>query len=297
MVETTRLAAPSQSGLYYRFANLFVSANIELSVMLIRIVNSLILIFLLFLAFRASDNQKFPSLAWVFILATIPYGLFFIASTNSSSWLIIGVGAFSYFLLLCATPRDSKANYCAISGAACSALVAWSARDESTAFLVIATIAVVVHRFSGFRPMFNRRFLILSAGITLISLTLLLRSSVASFAVNSFTYGDDDTPIVRPPHGVFIANIQNLPNYFMGWMGGNPGIGQSDTELPSIVFVCILVSVGFLLISSFNQSSWKMKMSVALVGASLIIIPMWILQRSLLLVGEEVQPRYVLPLS
>ena len=37
-------------------------------------------------------------------------------------------------------------------------------------------------------------------------------------------------------------------------------------------------------------------MSVALVGASLIFVPMWILQRSLLLVGEEVQPRYVLPL-
>ncbi len=296
MVETTRLAGPSSSGLYYRFANLFTSENIELSVILIRLINSLVLVFLLFLAFRASVNQKFPSLAWVFILATIPYGLFFIASTNSSSWLIVGVGAYSYFLMLCATPRRSKVNYYAIAGAICSALVAWSSRGEASPFLVIATSAVVVHRFSGFRALFNRSFLVLSVGVALISSVLFFGSNIASFAVNSFTYGDDDSPIMRSAHGVFMANIQNLPNYFMGWMGGNPGIGQSDTELPSIVFVCILVSVGFLLFSSFNQSSWKMKMSVALVGVSLIFIPMWILQRSLLLVGEEVQPRYVLPL-
>ena len=296
MVETTRLAAPSESGLYYRFANLFISQNIEVSVILIRLINSLILVFLLFLAFRASDNQKFPSLAWVFILATIPYGLFFIASTNSSSWLIVGVGAYSYFLMLCASPHKLKINYYAIVGTVCSVLVAWSSRGEANPFLVIATISVVIHRFSGFRTISKRTLLIFSTGVTMISFALFFKSNTASFAVSSFTYGDDDTPIVRPAQGVLMANIQNLPTYFLGWMGGNPGIGQTDTELPSIVFVSVLAAISFLLISSLNKNSWQMKASVAFVGAMLVFIPIWTLQRSLLFVGEELIPRYLLPL-
>jgi hypothetical protein len=79
-------------------------------------------------------------------------------------------------------------------------------------------------------------------------------------------------------------------------MGGNPGIGQGDTELPSIVFVCVLMAISFLLISSLNKNSWQMKASIAFVGATLIFIPLWTLQRSLLLVGEELLPRYLLPL-
>ena len=93
-----------------------------------------------------------------------------------------------------------------------------------------------------------------------------------------------------------MANIQNLPSYFLGWMGGNPGIGQTDTELPSIVFVCVLAAISFLLISSLNKDSWQMKASISFVGIALVFIPIWTLQRSLLLVGEELIPRYLLPL-
>ena len=296
LVETTRLASPNNSGMYYRFANLLISEDIDASVVLIRLINSLILIFFLFLAFRASENRTHPSLAWIFILTTIPYGLFFITSTNSSSWMIIGVGSFSYFLMLCAQTRDTKVSKYATVGAVCSAIVAWSSRSESNPYLLVAVIAVLIHRFSGARTHFHRTFTSISLGVSMVSLFLFFRLDVTSFAVNSFTYGDDDTPIVRPFQGVLIANIQNLPSYFLGWMGGNPGIGQTDTELPPIVFVCVLVALGFLIFSSLNQSSWQAKASVTFVGASLILIPLWILQRSLLFVGEELIPRYVLPL-
>ena len=294
LVETSRFASSRQIGIYYRIANLFVTSNIDVSVVLIRLLNVVVLLVLLLLGFLASRDYQVPNLAWIFIISSIPYGNFFIASTNSSSWLISGIGSFWYFLLLCFRTEKTNQKY-AVMGAVLAALVALSSRSEAQPYLIITIIATAIYGLRHSKQLEQRTYLIISGLVALLSIYLLRTSAAGRFAQSSFTY-NDGTPIIRSARGVFMSNIQNLPSLFLGFMGGAPGIGQSDTELASIVPWCVLVVVGFLLLGSLVSTSLRLRAAVLFIGTLLIVIPVYVLQKSLLFVGEEVQPRYILPL-
>ena len=292
LVETNRLASSQRMGIYYHVANLLVTSNIDLSVVLIRLLNVAVLLVLLLLGFLASRESRAPNLALVFIFSIIPYGNFFIASTNSSSWLISGIGAFWYFSLLNLKAEKNNQRY-AVVGAALAAFVALSARSEAQPFLLISIIAVAIYGLERSSFLAKKFFLIVSGLTALISILLLRTSTAGEFAQHSFVY-NDGTPVVRPPIGVFMSNLQTLPSLFLGLMGGL----ESDlgAELPSIVPWCVLIVVGFLMLDSLVSTSKRLKMTVSFVGTLLIVIPIYVLQKSLLLVGEEVLPRYLLPL-
>ncbi|HEY5482556.1 MAG TPA: DUF2142 domain-containing protein, partial [Propionibacteriaceae bacterium] len=73
-------------------------------------------------------------------------------------------------------------------------------------------------------------------------------------------------------------------------------LGWLDTTMPSIVYISMIVVCAFMLMAGLSQLP-LMKTVVAVGGILfLVALPLYILNTSHLLVGQDLQPRYLLPL-
>jgi hypothetical protein len=82
------------------------------------------------------------------------------------------------------------------------------------------------------------------------------------------------------------------------WTGvwGSSALGWMDTGLPEIVpwaAASAFVALGFLGLGGMNR---RKAIAALGVGAVLVLLPLWVLTRSGNVVGENLQPRYLLPL-
>jgi hypothetical protein len=89
--------------------------------------------------------------------------------------------------------------------------------------------------------------------------------------------------------------LLNLPDLWVGAFG-TWGLGWLDTPLPSSVWAVTFGIFFALLFSSIRYFDRRQAISAALVFMALILVPMAALHASGLLVGQFIQPRYLLPL-
>jgi hypothetical protein len=104
---------------------------------------------------------------------------------------------------------------------------------------------------------------------------------------------DGGTP--RTGLGVLAINLVQLPELWVGAFGYWP-LGWLDTEMPALVWVTtfgIFTAVVFLLIRGVDKRQGFTLLALAVI---LYVLPLYVLQKSLNHVGEQVQPRYLLPL-
>jgi hypothetical protein len=95
---------------------------------------------------------------------------------------------------------------------------------------------------------------------------------------------------------ILLHNLMNLPDLLFGNTGYVTGsLGWLDTPVPSSAAIGMIMVYAFMLMAGLGRlSRWKVAISAAAVGA-FVAIPLVILQISGFLVGEAVQPRYLLP--
>jgi hypothetical protein len=99
----------------------------------------------------------------------------------------------------------------------------------------------------------------------------------------------------RSAFATLVLNLVRLPSLWTG-VFGYWKLGWLDTYLPELVWIpasAIFTGIVFLGIS---QMSRRKVIAFAGVGLLLVAVPLFVLQKSLTLVGQEVQPRYLLPL-
>jgi hypothetical protein len=94
---------------------------------------------------------------------------------------------------------------------------------------------------------------------------------------------------------LWFRNISDWPTFITGSLGGWP-LGWLDVPMPSIVYFCAMFAFSGILFSGFAYLNFKKSISLLLVTAALVILPLRILALGKNFVGENVQPRYFLPL-
>ena len=301
MIETDRFAKGSfvngNQSLYYWLNGLLVSSSIEISVLLMRIVNCLIAIVLLVLAWNSATHERNHVLWAVLLFTSIPVFVFTVNSNNSSSWAFLGAGFGWYFADAAINTESQKRRNFAIAGLiACLALCATS-RSDALAFVAIQVLFVVVLRVRTFGVLSQNT---LGAAVAIIGTIVagigLMMSGALTFLSSGFSYVFDDTPLQRNGRWIFVHNIQSISDLYIGLVGGIRGVGASDTELYGFVRLAMISAVSFLVITALRGSSTRAKyLFVGLISICLIL-PLWILQVSKLIVGEELLPRYLYPL-
>lgn len=296
MVESSRDLSAYRVSLFYAFNGLFVTSNIELSILVMRLFNIVFLLGLFALARKAAPEDKVDKLILVLLVTCVPGALFWINSNNSSSWTFLGTGFAWFFAYQFVTDSDQGRRTWALAGLIMASVLGIGSRSESAVFITIQIVSMSVLGVLTYRDkLVKKRALILAPTSLLLGFLLYQPSNVRGLVENGFLGGDDESPIVRIGRHVFFSNFLSVSELYVGLLGGLRGIGGSATELTGTVRTLTTFVLGFVIITSLRQVQRAHAAYLAVLLAFIVAVPLYILQKNLLFVGEELVPRYLYP--
>ncbi|WP_026037528.1 DUF2142 domain-containing protein [Salinibacterium sp. PAMC 21357] len=274
---------------YYGAMSVFVGPDVNAAVLVMRLVNIALFVGLgIALCLLLPVNRR-QIVIWQWALTTVPLGLFVLSSNNPSAWAIMGVG---YGWLALLGFYESRGRRRVALGAIflLSAVMASGSRSDATIYFVLAVFAAGILAFES-----TQRFW-LSSLLPVASFSicaLLFRSSrsvdvVTSGLTEQLSFG----VLIRR----FVLNLTEVPSLWTGVFGQSWGLGWLDTSMPSIVWVsalAALIGAGFV---AARAASIRKVVVVALGAAALAAVPVMLLVLAGKDVGEDFQPRYLLPL-
>jgi len=224
------------------------------------------------------------------VLATVvPLGLFLFASNNPSGLAIAGVGAFWCSSLTFMSSHDHKRMRWSAAVATLSGGLALVSRADAGLYIGAVSVSLWVFVGGWERGLWKRSALLASAA--LISLVGLLSGSQVSGAADGLA----DTATVRALSSTLWYNLNNLPSLWTGSLG-TWGLGWLDTTMPAVVWTGMLLIAGGLTFWALGmRRKLRHILALAIMTLTVVIVPLIILSGSGNLVGENVQPRYLLP--
>lgn len=281
-------------GLFYWTMGLLKGDNLEHSVNRMRIFNALLAIVLVTALLTIGQAAMRTPVALAWVVAPIPLGLFIIPSTNPSSWAVIGVGTYWAFLLIHWEGRTNRVRIAGGVLAVLSAIIAAGGRTDAAAYIVVLTIAVFATSWLPRIRTIRDHLGLMAIPIACVIAALVSFRGASQSAV---AFEGMQTPRAATAEGLTLLfrNAHELPHLWLGAFGGWP-LGWLDTPMPFIVPFAGVAIVFALCFTGLRSLDRGKAVGLILVFASLSLLPLWILQQSSRAVGEELQPRYFLPL-
>jgi len=275
--------------LFYRAMGVFVGPDVERSVLFMRLANALLASVLIGCVLILVPVGVRSAFLITMVVTAIPLGLSIIASTNPSSWSIMGLATFWAFALalLHEARLRSKRGVMLVILTIITGLMAIGSRVDAMVYLVL--VVVVVSIYTGYSQI---RRSVLAFGVLL---------ALSAFGIYSyFTFG---TPGGAEPmgtstastSGLLVTNTLYLPSLYQGVVGGW-AIGWNDTEMPAFIPVMGVLALGALGYRGLLVLQPRKIFAAVFAVAMMFAVPLAFLQKEGLEVGEVVQPRYLLPL-
>jgi len=272
---------------FYWGMHTFINDNPLHSAMTMRLANIFLALTMFSLSVLVATTRiRFALIAtWLALIS--PLGLYTIASTNPSSWTIIGLGVYWANLLTFMTTREKRRQIFSGILASLSALLALVSRSESSLFVVLVSfvITLVVFKSSDLKN------LILPIVISLIGVYEFITTPSTLGISTGLAGGSMDRSIGM----LWFYNVSELTTLWSGVIGDWP-LGWFDTPLPSItVFFSMLAFAGLLFVG-LGHTDFRKGFALFILALALAYIPLRILSLGRNFIGEGVQPRYFLPL-
>lgn len=274
---------------FYAVVSLFVSPDPQTSVLLIRLFNSLLAVTLIGTLALLLPRELRHLPIWALTATVVPLGMFFIASSNPSSWAIIGAAVLFYSLL--GYMRTSGWRKIALGTLALVATaIGAGARADMAIYSVIAVGAVFIVEFS--RKNLRLSNLIAPSVSVVISAVCFLSANQVGLAAGGLDGGADPTLTTAT---LIFRNLVMMPLLWLGALGTS-GLGWLDTKMPETVWIAGLLAFILLVVFGLRRLERRTIIAAAAVLAALWLIPTYILVKSHAVVGVLVQSRYLLPL-
>ncbi len=303
MSETDRGNFQSEyPGVYYATMHMFAGDDLERSALVMRLVNLTLFVGLATSLAVLLPQSRRQTLLWGWLISLVPLGLFLIPSNNPSGWSVTGVGT-AFLALLGWFEGTGRRRWALGALYVVGIVMAAGARGDAAIYAAGATIVASVLTVVLRREWLLRAILPL-AGLAVIAV-LLLTSRQAGVGVHGFGVGVGGTVAVpgigdaesAPTGGIALAayNLLMLPYLWTG-VWGTWALGWFDTMLPAIVpwaAGAAFIVVGF---AGFGLLTKRKAVAIAGVVAVLVVLPVYVLTAGGNTVGNQVQPRYLLPL-
>lgn len=290
--------AYANTGLYpsgfYKFLNNFVFDRGAVSVILMRTINSLIFTFLFLLAITTTSRTNRMQVALVFLLTSIPMGMFIIPSTNPSSWFYIAlVLNWSFQVNLVTNSKTFLQKTISASGMLLTGMMALESRQDGKYFIVFSIFITYLLIWSSYRL---RKSWVHVVPLTLVAISLVRFATSPSFQ-GFGTSGSAIETNFASFVGTSLVRAIEIPLGNLGLLspGSSLGIlGWLDTPVPNLVpLITIGLMAGWLFLLTKNDD-WAKGAAHVLVLVALFGLPFYYLFVGRNLVGEYVQPRYII---
>jgi hypothetical protein len=313
LVEATYFNTGTYPPLFYFVMRFFVGPDSEQSVIIMRVFNSLLASLMLFAAVKVSPFfiQRALLISWG--AGIVPIGIFFIPSTNPSSWTIIGVAtfwAFFYSSLYFQKWRNRRKSIISGLGAIFAFLIATGSRYDSGVYIMLSFLAILI--------IFFRRSFIKTNFKYVLSLVLLAIPVVYFFVtINLRRFGFS---IVIPSSGqnsqeqpnAIVNLLIELPSFLLGVFGGQYpdrtqtsgelgvnfkyGVGWLEFNFLSITGILISLSVFSLFFIGLRFADYNKVVAIIFLFASTVTIMIFIRGLDGFANNTYFQPRYFLPI-
>lgn len=282
-------------GLYYTSLSWFVVPNVEVSVVIIRIVSIALIVSILGLSWWLLPPRYRVVHVLVSVTGFTATGYFLFASINPSSWTTLGVG-FGWLALHAALSEGALSRSRRLALASVS-LAAWTmaigSRNDAAAFVLFSLMIVVLH-VSWLRFPARRREVSIGVGVLAAfgwsALELFSAVSPLSSLRRLYTFTEGQ----RDNIAFFSENLlQASPNTLRA-LGTVPS--TSAVVLPELVYVGGLLLLGFYFVRTYNRRNVLQIIGVA--SVSLVISLVVMTQIALVDVRDSgaIEPRYTYPL-
>lgn len=276
-------------GLYYWVDGFFASTHVSLSIFLIRLFNIIAGLGMIGATLVLATKSLRPALKTTFIFTSLPLSIFIFSSINPSSWVIIAVPC--YFVAAVSFVRSSGIiKFANAALLMLLATVAAGTRADAAAYIVFVTaLALIYAAKDAWRGKISLLIFIAPVAIAILYYLTAGQSSFTRTGINQKSAGS------LTDFNLLIANITNIPELFFGAFGFWP-IGWLDTPMPGLVKFASLFTVLGVAFWGLQRISKAKALTLGLLAFGIALFPLYILQVTGASVGQEVQPRYILPL-
>jgi hypothetical protein len=275
---------------YYWVMSWIASTDVPLSTISIRVFNGALTVSVVVLLLLALPKYSRRAPVFTLILTAVPLSIFLLGSTNPSAWSYLGLltllAAFTGFLSV--DTKRSKFNLGLL--ATFGFLMSVGSRADAAPFAALSIVLAWV--LAGTPKQKAKTSVLLTVIFFTLSAVAFLGGRTAASVVSG---GGLELPQGERPNPSFFGNLTRLPDLWAGAFG-TWELGWLDTPLPSIVWFSTLgICVAFIF-SSLGTFKKRQTIAFGVSLAALTAVPMYVLMSNGLSVGEQVQPRYLLPL-
>ena len=274
---------------FYGVMSLFASQDVGVSTIVMRLVNSAFFVGMITGVALLLPRDYRGVMVVAAAVTIVPLGMFIVPSVNPSSWAFTSAATL-WVALVGYFQASNRRHEIALGALAISAaLLGAGARADSAVYNGVAVVVAV---------------LVAGRSIRKTARKLLVPLAIAVFSIASFVSSGQASAEVAPVAGVWdfrstalllSSNIVRLPELWAG-VFGTWSLGWFDTPMPGGVWVLTIAVFAGTVFAGFAVMFRRKAAAVGFVVFCLIFIPLVILTRSQVRVGEYVQPRYFLPL-
>ncbi len=287
---------------YYAVMGLFAGDDVQVSALLMRFVTIAGFLALTIALYVLLPVSRRPTLLWTWLITSLPLGVFLIASNNPSAWAMIGVGS-AWIALLGYFETEGRRRIALGALFAVSVVMAAGSRGDSALYVGFAIGIVLLLKFARARPFLLMSILPVVMG--LVALAFFLSARQVNSGLSGFGGGGSalpgpgsegaSTPDQLTGFGLLAYNVLNVPFLWSG-VFGTWGLGWLDTSLPWVVPLAAIAAFVAVGVTGLGRKDVRGTIAVLVTAAVLWALPVYVLQAGDDIVGEQVQPRYLLPL-
>jgi hypothetical protein len=271
-------------GGFYRAMSLFATTNVDRSVVVMRMASWVVALSLLLAAGLLARRAERPALALAALTTLVPMGVYLFASTNPSGVAIAGIVAYWIAAVtLLEGPGSSARRAMVVAVMLVGSAVALVSRSDAGLYLAVAGLAAWLS-VAGYRTPF-RRWSLLVAGIACLGIVATLLGRQNERWAGGLGVQEDQTRTA-----LLFEGMLDLPRRVLGSIGLSE-LGWLDTPMPAIVGTLMLFAFGGALAIGLGVATREKWLALAVVAGTLVGLPLLVLSS-----GQNVQPRYVLPL-
>lgn len=272
---------------FYATMSLFVSDQLGLSVLAMRMFNALVFVVTIGALVYLTAARLRPVVLWPVLATIVPLGMFIVPSTNPSSWAYTSAAAV-FIATLGYLGAEERWRTIALGATAAFGVVIGSGSRADAA--VYAGVAIAGAVFLTWRN--DRRYLwrlVLPVLLVVVAVAFYLSTGQSELAGRGLNGETPAGGITRT-----LTNLLQMPDLIAGALG-RWGLGWLDTPMWAVVWVFGLIVFGASIVIGIGVFSVRKLVVFLAVAVVTVALPVTILVRSNALVGEFVQPRYILP--